>query len=203
VAQAAVAGHNSAVEDFIGRLSDALVHHRPLRVLDDGARRAAVAVVLAATPETSILFVRRQERAGDPWSGQMAFPGGFASDSDSGIERTAKREALEETGLDLSQTQPLGLLDDLHPRTVYLPPIIVTPVLFTLRDARTVTPGPEVQEAVWLPVRLLLAPESRQPYDYHGPAGDLVFDSLVVDGYTIWGLTERILTQLFSTAGYL
>ncbi|HEX5633524.1 MAG TPA: hypothetical protein VFX50_09855, partial [Gemmatimonadales bacterium] len=38
-------------------------------------RWAAVAIVIAPDPD-SILVLRRAERAGDPWSGQMALPGG-------------------------------------------------------------------------------------------------------------------------------
>lgn len=188
------------MQDILGRLGEALAQHEPLRVHDEEARRAAVAVVLAAEPEPAILFVKRQERPGDPWSGQMAFPGGFASDHDGDAEVTARRETLEETGLDLAHARMIGSLDDLNPRTVHLPRIIVTPILFTLKEAVKVTPGPEVAEAVWLSTRELLSPTAKHPYDYQGPAGNLTFDSLVVGGYTIWGLTERILTQLFSVA---
>ena len=43
-------------------------------------RRAAVAVVLRDVGELQVLLVKRKERLGDPWSGQIALPGGMQKD---------------------------------------------------------------------------------------------------------------------------
>jgi len=66
------------------------------------ARPAAVALVLLDGPQgIEILLIKRAERADDPWSGQIALPGGRYDVGDRDLEATAVRETREETGVDL------------------------------------------------------------------------------------------------------
>jgi 8-oxo-dGTP pyrophosphatase MutT (NUDIX family) len=59
-----------------------------------GRPLACVAIVLAGDPERpSICLIRRTERADDPWSGHMAFPGGRADPEDPSASAVAEREA--------------------------------------------------------------------------------------------------------------
>ena len=134
-----------ALGGFAERLARALVSRAPVRVERPEARRAAVAVVIAAGADPSILFIRRKERVGDPWSGQMAFPGGFTSAGDPSLEATARRETEEETGIALDGSALLGVLDDVSPRTPYLPPLIVTPYVFRVERELAARPGPEAE----------------------------------------------------------
>jgi len=183
--------------DLVGRLREVLQRRRPATVHDEGAQRAAVAVIVTGDVQSAILFVKRRERSGDPWSGQMAFPGGYASPDDASPAATAERETLEETGLNLAAAgERLGALDDIHPRSVHLPRIIVTPCVFAVPGRLAVGPGPEVSAAVWLSVDDLMAAESRRPLDLLLPTGRQTFDSIRIEGYTIWGMTERVLSQL-------
>ncbi|KAG5458036.1 MAG: hypothetical protein BJ554DRAFT_1822 [Olpidium bornovanus] len=55
--------------------------------------------VRRGTPE--ILFIKRATRAGDRWSGHVAFPGGKQEPSET-ARQTAERETREELGLDLT-----------------------------------------------------------------------------------------------------
>lgn len=182
---------------LLDRLREALQRRTPATLREEGAQRAAVAVVVTAGPEPDILFVRRQERSGDPWSGHMAFPGGFMADAEGSLVATAVRETLEETGLDLTGAgEEIGRLDDVYPRSVLLPKVVVTPVVFGVPATLAVAPGPEVQEVLWLPASQILSPASHQPYTLELPIGTRVFDSIAVDGYIIWGLTERVLSQI-------
>jgi 8-oxo-dGTP pyrophosphatase MutT (NUDIX family) len=62
-----------------------------------------------------VLFLRRAEQPGDPWSGQVSFPGGKQDHEDAGSDRrTAARETWEEIGVDLSSPRfvCLGQIDD-------------------------------------------------------------------------------------------
>ena len=69
-------------------------------------RRAAIAAIFRVHPSTGeeqVLFIRRAVNSNDPWSGNVALPGGRQDASDNGDdEATAMREAREEVGLDLS-----------------------------------------------------------------------------------------------------
>jgi len=81
-----------------------------------GTKRAAVATILRRTNElTEALFILRATKEGDPWSGQMAFPGGHYEAHDLSLRRTAERETFEEIGLDLdSSARYLGKIADVQ-----------------------------------------------------------------------------------------
>lgn len=183
---------------FGERLRRTLAGRSPATVERPEARRAAVALLVAPEgAEAAILFIKRQQRAGDPWSGQMALPGGFASVEDPSLEATARRETAEETGIELGGAAVLlGALDDVSPRTPYLPPIVVRPYAFLLERRVQPVPGPEVEAAVWLPVAQLFAPRFRHPFRLVLPGETREFPAIVIGAYTIWGLTERVVSQL-------
>jgi 8-oxo-dGTP pyrophosphatase MutT (NUDIX family) len=48
-----------------------------------------------------LLVIRRAENELDPWSGHMALPGGGREPGDESVYDTARRETLEEIGIDL------------------------------------------------------------------------------------------------------
>ena len=56
--------------------------------------------VQAGEPE--ILFIKRASRAGDRWTGHVAFPGGGREPADADDAAASIRETQEETGIDLS-----------------------------------------------------------------------------------------------------
>ena len=59
---------------------------------DPGMRHAAVAIVFAGDVEApDLCLIRRAERAGDPWSGHMAFPGGKEEPRDASLRIAAER----------------------------------------------------------------------------------------------------------------
>jgi len=159
------------------------------------ARPAAVALVLLEGPHgLEILLIRRAERADDPWSSQIALPGGRYGAGDRDLEATAVRETREETGVDLSGAERLGVLDDLHPRTPILPPVVVRPFVFALARRVPLVPSDEVQRAFWLPVRQLSEPGVRREVTLTLRGGPRTFPAYLVDEELIWGMTERILT---------
>jgi len=161
---------------------------------------AAVAVVLHdGNDGIEALFIHRAVRAGDVWSGQIAFPGGRRDPGDADLLATAIRETMEEVGVDLSSAERLGVLDDLYPRTPVLPPVVVRPFVFALTSRPPVVVSSEVQDAFWVSFRALQAP---------GVAGTVTVDhpgiprrampAYTLGNHTIWGMSERILTPLIS-----
>ncbi len=188
------------LDGLVGSLAAALAAHTPVRVEDAGARRAAVAVVVSDDADPALLFIRRQVRAGDPWSGQMAFPGGFCAPGEADRD-TARRETLEETGLDLGPSRALGQLDDVSPRTPFLPPLVVTPHVFLVPDRPAIAPGAEADEALWIGVRDLIDPANQTAFSVQLPTGKRDFPAIRIGPHVVWGLTERVLRQIAALAG--
>jgi 8-oxo-dGTP pyrophosphatase MutT (NUDIX family) len=149
-----------------------------------------------------VLLVRRKVRSGDPWSGHMAFPGGYNSTHDASLVVTAMRETLEETGIDLVTTGRLaGELSDVAPRSPLLPPVVVRPFVFIVDRQGETTPSDEIDEAPWFTIADLFDAANQQPFSLDFPGGSRTFDSIQLRGYTIWGLTERILHQFRGIVG--
>ena len=173
----------------------ALRDHRPQVADAPDASPAAVALVLLEGPQgLEMLLIRRAERADDPWSGQIALPGGRYDVGDGDLFATAVRETREETGVDLSGAERLGVLDDLYPRTPILPPVVVRPFVFGLAQRAALVPSDEVQRAFWLPLRRLSEPGVRREVTLTLRGTVRTFPAYLVDDDLIWGMTERILT---------
>jgi len=179
--------------------------HRPQPADAPGARPAAVALILVEdTNGLEALFIRRAERADDPWSGQVALPGGRHEPGDRDLLATAIRETREETGVDLAAAERLGALDDLYPRMPTLPPVVVRPFVFALERRVVLVPSDEVQRAFWLPLQRLTDPAVRREVTLTVQGVERTFPAYrVADDALIWGLTERILTPFLHLAGQL
>ena len=188
--------------DRIRQVESALAARASRKVaLAEGERRAAVALILrgGASDEIEMLLIKRATYEGDPWSGHVALPGGRQEPQDVTLLDTAVRETREETGIDLSMHgRALGELDDLAPRTPVLPPIIISPYVFSLGGEARLVASPEVAEAFWVPVDALRAPGVAREIELLLHGGPRRVQSLQHGPHTIWGLTERILAQFFS-----
>lgn len=163
----------------------------------DGAREAAVALIVRAEEELELLLIKRAEHEQDPWSGHMALPGGRRDHSDNDLLHTAQREAEEEVGVRLrSQGELIGRLDEVSPRNPRLPPIIIAPFIFAVPPETTPVIDPrEVEAAIWVPVSALRNESAASEILITLEGGSRAFPSLVYGEYVIWGLTHRILTQ--------
>ena len=149
-------------------------------------------MILAPDPD-SILLIRRAERAGDPWSGQIGLPGGRRSSKDADLVETAIREAAEEVGIDLTPAQRLGALSDVVPRTPVLPPIAVSPFVFALPTRARIRPNAEVASANWIEVAHLSRPDVRRSTTVTIRGEPIVVPAFMLDDLIVWGMTERIL----------
>lgn len=122
-----------------------------------------------------VLLIRRIERMDDPWSGQIALPGGFRKPSED-LRETARREALEEVGILPDLTGFAGTYDTFRGKKH------VAVFHSIVEEKPHPIKGPEVADVHWVPLAELKTGLT-----------DLQFPSLDYWGGQIWGLTYRIL----------
>lgn len=170
-----------------------LAARRPRSIAEPGARQAAVALILVPGrrgPEG--LLIRRARHPADPWSGHIGLPGGRRDPGDPTLFHTALRETAEEVGVRLTRKELLGRLDDLHPRTPSLPPIVIRPFVFALAARPRLCPNAEVAYPLWLALEDL-SPARGRPV-VRGRRLDV--PCLRAGRRMVWGLTCRILASL-------
>jgi 8-oxo-dGTP pyrophosphatase MutT (NUDIX family) len=186
---------NRVPADDFRRLTERLARLKTSQVTPGpDQREAAVAVVLvpAGAGSIHVLLIKRAEHPGDPWSGQIALPGGRRDPQDPDLLTTAIRETYEETGVRLSPASRVGQLDDLSPVSRHLPQLVVRPYVFYLRTEPKVIPSDEVALHLWVGCDVLLAHRCEEVLSIRG-------EQRGVPGYRIgphfiWGMTERILS---------
>lgn len=166
----------------------------PIRPLP-GGRTAAVALMFADGDDgLELCFVKRKEYPGDPWSGQMALPGGKRNPEDTTPHDVATREALEEVGVALQQTQLLGMMPGMHAGGGGLAdPLTVFPVLYRLQGpGPALTIGDELAEGHWISVAHLWDDANWSTLDWRGSQ----FPGIAHGERVIWGFTLGVLRRL-------
>ncbi|KAI9031273.1 hypothetical protein DFJ74DRAFT_429060 [Hyaloraphidium curvatum] len=189
VAMASSTG-NGAEETSITLLKTLVSHLRSLPVVRfpstaPGDRRASVAAVLRVQPRPNssarpvkdvesflaedwvrsgtcqLLFVQRALNPRDPWSGDVAFPGGKRDPEDESDQVVAERETKEEIGLDLTLPN-FALLGELDEREVksFGGEKWLTLSCFVYLQLGPTTPDitlqlSEISAAFWVPLTLL------------------------------------------------
>jgi len=176
-----------------------LAERTPGRVrIEPPLRAAAVALVLAPNAEerAALLFIKRAEHPKDPWSGQMALPGGRHDVTDPDLLATAVRETEEETGLQLAPDALVGELDDLRPVSPHLPPLVVRPFVFAIPRVPALHLSNEVALSLWVPIDQLRNLRARERVHVRGLSLDV--PGYRVGPHFIWGMTERIVTPFLA-----
>lgn len=166
---------------------------------EEGVRRAAVALIFRAGADgkPELLFIKRSDYPADPWSGQVALPGGREEPGDASLADTAARETREELGIDLGRDGTfIGTLDDLRPRINRLPDVIVRPYVVLLKSCEPLILSHEVALAFWVPLAVLKQADLWRDTAILARGIPISAQAFHHEGHIIWGLTERILGQL-------
>ncbi|MBJ22904.1 MAG: CoA pyrophosphatase [bacterium] len=184
----------------IGHVRKKLSGHSPELVASPHHDRAAVAVVLRDGPDSAeVLLIERAVFEGDPWSGHMAFPGGRMEMGDDSSRMTAARETFEEVGVELTNAEYLGQIDDHVGNQRVAPRLVVSAHAFHLEEHQVFALDPaEVQQALWFPLAGLHE-ASRQVEHVVPELPGVRFPGVVVgepDRHVVWGMTFRFLERV-------
>ena len=191
----------------LGQVQAAMASHEPSPgEINERARQAAVAVIIAGEQDNPLLcLIRRAENEEDPWSGQMALPGGRVEDTDANPCDAAVRETREEIGLRLGPKNYLGPLNEM---AVFArgrdTGIGLFSYVFVLQgDPPRPQPNHEVSEVYWKPLQTLLEPDQWDQVHYQRNDLDLHLPSIRCGDHHIWGLTYRVIAEFFSLLGHV
>ena len=165
---------------------------------------AAVALAFAGHDrDLRLCFIRRATHPRDPWSGQMALPGGRAAPGDASLHAAAVRETHEEVGLCLAAARYLGALPAI-PLVARGRPTggSVAPFVFhvgSVAPALTVDPA-EVAAGYWIAVRHLRDASQRAVLQITGSGVARRLPAIRFRRHLIWGMTYRIVTGVLDHA---
>lgn len=153
---------------------------------------AAVVVLLRAVNQGfQVLFVKRSEKDGDPWSGQTAFPGGKRDPEDRNLKETVVREALEETSINLLECcRFLGAMEPV--RSTQKPEMQILPFVVLLEKEQAIKLNEELTEYFWTPLKELAKLRGTARFSF----GE--YPAYIIERHIIWGLTYKILHNLLS-----
>lgn len=190
-----------AVDLSLDALERRLVEHgRSIRTPRAG-RRAAVAALLRYRDDApEVLLMKRTDRPGDRWSGQVSLPGGREEDHDPDLYATAVRETREEVGVDLEASA--RLVGPLAPvRAVArgrILPLTISPFVFVQTGEVSLELNHEAAAAFWLPLDRAAAGELDSTYEWGLGPMTTQMRCWRHQGFVVWGLTYKMLSSLLT-----
>lgn len=167
------------------------------RFTDRSPLHASVLLPIVMHEQPTVLLTQRTPHL-STHSGQIAFPGGKADDTDVDSFATALREAHEEVGLAGGFVQVLGAL----PTYITGSAFIITPVVALVQPGFTLTPNPdEVADVFEVPLEFLMNPANHQRhiFEWEGVRREWFSMPYLDDDKErfIWGATAGMLRNFY------
>lgn len=176
------------------KLRQALASRQRVGLNSIGLTESAVLIpIFCKDGEYHILFTQRSDQV-PHHKGQISFPGGARSRTDTTLLDTALRESREEIGLKARDAEIVGELDDtptttsgynISPFVAFIP----YPYKFVLSPY-------EITDIFSIPVSELLYKANKRKERYNFDGRVFVGYSYEHEGRVIWGATAHIVEQL-------
>lgn len=163
---------------------------------EQGTTAAVAALLKQTNARIQVLLVKRVKNMYDPWSGQVAFPGGKRDAKDNDLQDTVVRETFEETGIDLRVNgRFLGVLPALTSRP--RPQMKIAPfVILLVNDPPITLNSRELESYEWFDLELVANSKSISK------VGAIEVPAFAIGEMIVWGLTFRILEYLIQLFAY-
>jgi 8-oxo-dGTP pyrophosphatase MutT (NUDIX family) len=154
---------------------------------------AAVAIIFRYNRgDLELLLVKRAEVPGDPWSGDVAFPGGKKDRQDVDILATVFREVKEETNIDLNSILYLGVTKLVC--SSIMPRVGILPLFYLQLKEQEIRINDELTSFFWVSLEKLRSSRDRSVVK------GMYVPVFQIDDDVIWGLTYRIIERLLELA---
>lgn len=157
-------------------------------------RQSAVLVLLFPSRQDVSFLLTERPHSLSSHAGQMSLPGGAREPEDENLCATALRETSEELGIDTTDLEVLGRLEDVDVR---VSGYTITPFVAWSDHPPHVRPQPnEVASVLPVPLHALLAGEAvrHETWDMRGSLWEVSLYRF--SGFAVWGATARILAHL-------
>lgn len=173
---------------YIGTVKELTKTLKPFSKSQDA--EAAVALLLKTLDQTlEVFLVKRVEDTNDPWSGQIALPGGKRKSEDKTLKKTIIRETLEETNINLlDRCRFLGVLESF--RSVKRPKMRILPFVVYVEHEPSVKLNNELKWFTWISLNDLVRNKGTVKFNLEE------YPAYIVGNDVVWGLTYRILERL-------
>ncbi len=180
------------LKTFNKTIEPALLGAPPLASPDGLTRAAALVLVSRQSAGACFGLIHRPDFM-DVHPGQISFPGGHMEHGESPLE-TALRETEEEIGVNRSVIDVIGFMPPEKTRSTGY---IVWPVVGILTACPALKlKEDEVDDFFWSPVSFFLDKKNCGTRDDLLPGEKAPRPAYHFNGYEIWGLTLRIITNL-------
>lgn len=156
-------------------------------------RPAAVLCGIVSRPGGLAVVLTRRAAHLKQHAGQISFPGGKVDATDRSPEHAARREALEEIGMQPQQIRILGVLDEYLTGTAFRVHPFVAEISPDWQPE--LDPG-EVAEVFEVPLDFLMDPRNRQRHSYEKDGMTRHYYAIPWGDYYIWGATAGMLKGL-------
>lgn len=163
----------------------------------EALRPAAVLIPLYQRKQRDYLLFTERTAHLENHAGEISFPGGSQDPDDADLSATALRETEEELGIDRSQIEVLGRLDDFYSIHGYH----VVPFVGTIPGADNLRLDPfEIASTFEAPLDHFRDPSVHhvEDWSYHGRSHPVDFYQF--NEHVIWGLTAAILRQFLEAS---
>jgi 8-oxo-dGTP pyrophosphatase MutT (NUDIX family) len=169
------------------------IHRLPrrLKVISEelGANAAVALILKPGKNDFEILLVKRAKNPEDPWSGQMALPGGKRERGDSTLKAAVIRETFEETSIDIAKARFLGVLNPVQ--SVPRRDLLILPFVVLLKKVPEIRlDNHELESCIWAPYEKIVASEGASS---EGAYGNVT--AFLLGAHVVWGITYTILKQ--------
>ncbi len=184
--------HESEFRGFVSALRERMSALEPRRIPNEKLRDSAVLIpIFNKNNEACVLVTKRTDTVATH-RGQMALPGGACDPSDGSRLITALRETEEEVGILRDHVEVIGEFDEFMSIAGFHVATFVGIVPYPYEYV--FNPG-EIESYVEAPLSLFLERkyDRIEKYNFNGTDYNVYF--YAYEGFQIWGLTARILTD--------